>query len=126
MYKLIAVFIGGGAGSIARFMLSHLTSRFAGTSFPFGTLAVNVASCLVLGAFITLFQHKHPAGSTMALLVTAGFCGGFSTFSAFSQDTLSLLEKGQYYSSALNAGLNVILCLAALYASHILTRHFMQ
>jgi fluoride exporter len=111
------VAIGGAAGSALRFLLTGmLQGRAAGAAgFPTGTLVVNVAGSLLLG-----FILRHAVGGgdgglgvEARALLGAGFCGGFTTFSAFSVETLGLIEAGDWRRAALYAGLSVGLSLAA-------------
>lgn len=120
-YLLVA--LGGALGSVGRFWLSGLIARQAGETFPWGTLLVNVSGSFVIGLFATL------SGPEGRLLVPAwfrqpffmlGVCGGYTTFSSFSLQTLSLLEAGQALYAAGNVALSVFGCLLAVWAGHIL------
>lgn len=112
--ELACVFIGGGLGSVCRYALGFLLPRLTMQHFPWATLAANLTGCLVIGALIALFERKG-AGVASLLLVT-GFCGGFTTFSTFSNDTVQMLRNGLYamaatYTLASLAG-GLTLCLA--------------
>jgi CrcB protein len=114
--SLVIVFLGGGLGSVVRYALSKWVNAFHDHHIPWGTLAVNVAACLVLGLIIGLADHKHIISPNFRLFWTVGFCGGFSTFSTFSNEALSLLQGGFSLSMAVYILLSLLLCVAATYA----------
>lgn len=87
MYKLALVGLGGGAGSVLRF----LVQRALNASFPYGTFAVNITGCLLIGLLWGL--GKSYGTETGRLLLVTGFCGGFTTFSAFTQESVELMEQ---------------------------------
>jgi CrcB protein len=123
MLDYMWVALGGALGSVARYWLSGVTARQIGESFPWGTILVNVSGSFVIGVFATLTS---PDGR---LLVPAwfrqqffmlGVCGGYTTFSSFSLQTLNLLEDGQWLYAGANVVLSVIACLAAVWLGHVL------
>lgn len=87
------IFVGGGLGSLCRFGLAQTFNGLG--AYPWGTFAANGISCLVLGMLLGL-AGKHYLSPEMRLLLIAGFCGGFSTFSTFSHELLALLRHGDY------------------------------
>jgi len=91
--NLIAVFIGGGLGSLCRFLLASLNAGTS-TSIPYGTLSANFVSSFVLGALVAWFSTKIDHSPSLVLLLTTGFCGGFSTFSTFSLELFQLSRNG--------------------------------
>ena len=115
MKAIILVFVGGGLGSALRFLLGRWIAGLYHHSFPLGTLMVNVSACLVLGILIGLADHRQMLTAHSRLFWTVGFCGGFSTFSAFSQETFGLLQNGFMATSVLYVGLSLVLCLGATY-----------
>ena len=95
MKSLFFIFIGGGTGSVLRYLLTIGITRQAGTSFPWGTLAVNVLGCILIGVFYTMTSRIH-VSNEIRLMLTIGLCGGFTTFSTFSNESLQLLKSGLY------------------------------
>jgi CrcB protein len=118
----LAVAIGGAIGSVGRYWLSQWVAEAAGGTFPWGTLTVNFLGSLVIGLVAALTA---PAGRIAVephwvAFVTVGLCGGFTTFSAFSLQTLVLLRQGAVLQAGLNAMLSVLLCLAAAWLGWML------
>ncbi len=113
MLNLLLIFIGGGAGCLARFGVSKVVFTYSEQQFPIATLVSNVLSVIVMGVALGFFSAKLQSDTLRALVIT-GFCGGFSTFSTFSLETLELLRKGNYYFAAGNILLSVVLCIVVL------------
>jgi CrcB protein len=116
------IFIGGGLGSIARFVFSSLIARQFGETFPWGTLLVNISGSFVIGLFATL---TNPEGRWLVpglwrQFFMVGICGGYTTFSSFSLQTLALAEDGQWFKAGANAVLSLVLCLLGVWLGHIL------
>jgi CrcB protein len=109
---LLYVGLGGAAGSILRYVLGGAAQRAMHAGFPYGTLFVNVAGCFLIGVLIKLFLNVEPPASLRALLVV-GFCGGFTTFSTFTSETIGLAESGAYLRAAVYVILSLLLCLSA-------------
>jgi fluoride exporter len=108
---LLLVAIGGAAGSVARALVGGLATA----RFPWGTLAVNVIGSLLIGLLLAKVAGTEGEGARRmhALLVT-GFCGGFTTFSAFSWQTFEQLQRGAWGAAAANVALSLLMCLAAV------------
>jgi CrcB protein len=124
MKDLLLVFFGGGLGSIIRFSLGRWVNTLHSHHFPWGTLVVNVAACLVLGFVIGLADHKQIISPAARLFWAIGFCGGFSTFSTFSNETLFLLQSGFTLSLGLYIFLSLLLCVGATYGGLYIGEHF--
>lgn len=120
----IWVFIGGGLGSIARYELGQKVARLTGSGFPFGTISVNILSCLILGLVGYLFTVKGMMGQTARLLLGIGFCGGFSTFSSFTAETFELMKSGQYFYAGSNIIISIVLCLFSFWAGASVSKLF--
>jgi len=112
-HPFLLVFAGGGFGSLVRYMAGRFVpATLAGSPFPMAILVVNVVASAVLGA-VAGWVMARMTGEEMRLLIGVGFCGGLSTFSSFSYDTVVLLQNGRTGVALLNISLNVILCLLA-------------
>ena len=112
---LLFVFIGGGIGSVVRFGISMLMLNYYKTTFPLATLFSNVLSCAVLGLTVFLLGEKFNTEMSLRLLIITGFCGGFSTFSAFGFDTVLLMRSGYVAYAVLNVLLSVSVCIGIIY-----------
>ncbi|MDF1698452.1 MAG: fluoride efflux transporter CrcB [Saprospiraceae bacterium] len=113
MQDWIYVFIGGGIGSLCRYWIGLQFSNF-NTDFPLGTFVANFLACLILGLLIGMQLKNNIANSTSLFLMT-GFCGGFSTFSTFSAETLQLFQDQQYALGLCYIGISLIIGLLAVY-----------
>ena len=114
---ILAVFLGGGIGSVCRFLLGNALQTRAPSAFPVGTLAVNVVGCLAIGLLAGHFLEAANENLMRTALVV-GFCGGFTTFSAFSFETFSLLTSGRLAMAAAYVAISVLLCLAGTWAGY--------
>lgn len=116
--------LGGALGSLARAWASLAVARVAGDEFPWGTLAINILGSFVIGvaAALTLPGGRIGENADLRAFVMVGLCGGFTTFSSFSLQTLELLREGRVGPALANAALSVLLCLVAVAAGHALGR----
>ena len=110
----IWIFIGGGIGSLFRAGLTDVTKKFWSGVFPLPTLLVNLVACAALGIFFALLKDRIQQNDWMFYLLVVGFCGGFSTFSAFTNETLELFRKGLVFYGVLNVMISISFCLAVL------------
>ena len=115
MKLLLSIFIGGGLGSLARYGLSKLPGT-ATSGFPYGTLAANLLACVVLGLVWGLVDRKLNIDPNLKAMIMVGFCGGFSTFSTFSYETLKMIQEGRSVVAVVYVGISVMICLGALLA----------
>ena len=111
---LLLVAIGGGVGSALRFLVSRLVQENVVGEFPWPTLAVNVAGCLLIGLFYGLSRRGGLGGDDVRTLLTTGLCGGFTTFSTFCNENLSLLRGSHAALALVYAGGSVVLGLLAV------------
>jgi CrcB protein len=119
----LVVALGGALGSLGRYGLTELAQRLLGTGFPWGTLLVNVTGSALIGALAGgLVPERILAPTLVRELLVIGVCGGYTTFSSFSLQTLQLLQAGEPLRAAANVLLSVALCLAATYAGFVLAR----
>jgi fluoride exporter len=114
--------LGGALGSMARFWLAAAVAKTVGAQFPWGTILINIAGSFVIGFFATF---TGPGGRMLAsfntrAFVMVGICGGFTTFSAFSLQTLDLMRESRWLQAGGNVALSVAACLLAVWAGHAL------
>ena len=110
MVNLIAIFIGGGLGSVLRYLISlFFIAKNNQMIFPWSTFFANVLACIVFAVVILTIPIKQ---SNFYLLMTAGFCGGLSTMSTFSFEIMRMIERGQYFYSAIYVLLSLVACIA--------------
>lgn len=119
--SLLLVGVGGAAGSLFRYILSRLLTSEVPFTFPYGTFAVNIIGCLLIGVIYGL-GLKELSSSSMRLLLGTGFCGGFTTFSSFSLEFLLLLREGHANLAFLYAAASMILGLSAVWLGLLFTK----
>jgi CrcB protein len=112
---LFWIAIGGATGSVLRYLAGGFVQRMGGAAFPLGTLAVNITGCFVIGALSQHFMNTQAHPQLRAALIT-GFCGGYTTFSAFGLETTGLIEGGEYGKAAAYIVLSVTVSLLATFA----------
>ncbi len=120
MWKtLVLVFLGGGLGSVARTLIGRWV---AVSGFPLGTFLVNLIGSFLIGLFYALFTRQL-MGNDYRLLLTVGFCGGFTTFSTFSNESLHYLKAGQFWLFSLYVLASLACCLLAVWLGDNVGRH---
>lgn len=121
--NILLVALGGAVGGVARYLVSRAVQGTLLSTFPFGTMTANVLGCLVIGLVYGLADGDGaPVGADLKLLLTVGFCGGFTTFSTFMNETLTLARGGEALMSALYVGASVALGLLAVMAGFQLAK----
>ncbi len=115
MMQILLVAAGGAIGSVGRYVVAGAVERWLGIAFPYGTLAVNVVGSAVLGLLVGLFTSLFETTPDLRLFLVVGILGGFTTFSAFSLDTIALFERGEAGRAILYIALSVVLSAGALY-----------
>lgn len=96
MWKsILLVGIGGGAGSIFRFLVSHFSKKYWNGEFPLGTFLVNISGCFLIGILAGYLLKAHNSGTDLRMLLVVGFCGGYTTFSAFALENFELIHSGK-------------------------------
>ncbi len=123
MNRLLLVFLGGGAGALARFWVGTLALRWLGPAWPYGTFAVNIAGGFLMGALAGWLAHRGGADQDQyRVLLGVGVLGGFTTFSAFSLETALMIEKRVYGQAVSYAAASVLLSVGALFIGLLLAR----
>lgn len=122
--EFLLVFIGSGIGGALRHGVNVLSLSFFGMSFPYGTLFINIVGSALMGVIIGLFAGSHLAGQEMRLFLTTGVLGGFTTFSAFSLEVVTLWERGQHMASIGYVLASIIISIIALGVTLVLMRRW--
>ena len=122
MLGYLWVGIGGALGSVARLWFSGVVARHFGETFPWGTLVVNVTGSFAIGFFATVTgpDGRWLVAPSFRQFLMAGVCGGYTTFSTFSLETLNLAREGEWLYAAANSVLSLALCLAAVWLGYLL------
>ena len=121
----LVVAIGSAIGGVSRYGVGLLAARAWGVTFPWGTLLINIAGSFVIALFgaMTLANGPMPMSTNMRAFVMIGFCGGFTTFSSFSLQTMELLQAGETVAAALYILASVGLCLAVVFLGYWIATH---
>lgn len=122
MLNYILVSAGAAIGGALRFGISSYIQRNISVIFPYGTLVVNVVGSFILGMIMFYLNDKELIGSELRLFLTVGFCGGFTTFSTFSYETLNLFRDSEFGLAIYNVLLNVVLCLVGIYLAYLISK----
>ena len=120
--SIAAIAVGGGLGSVARFIVTREMERCLGNFLPYGTLVVNVLGSLALGWLATVFLARPEINIALRLGIAVGFLGAFTTFSAFSFESVQLLLNGAVWGAVLNVTVNTVVCLGMCYLGMQLAR----
>lgn len=123
MNKLVLlVGLGGFIGTVARFLSQQLVYKIYPVVFPYGTLTVNMAGCFLIGVFYAVFEKNNVLSSEWRLFLTTGFCGGFTTFSAFTYEGVQMIDNKDYCYLVLYSTISVVAGIAATYFGIWLTK----
>lgn len=112
MNAILLVAIGGAVGSVARYLMASSIQKSTGFSFPLGTVLVNILGCFLIGLLYVWLVARPDPRNELRVLLMVGVMGGFTTFSSFSLETVTLLMSGSYAGAAANVAVSVIACLA--------------
>lgn len=122
MVKLLAIIgFGGFIGTIARFLISRYFQLNLPTLFPWGTFIVNLTGCFLIGIIYGISEKGNFLSPEVRLFLTVGLCGGFTTFSTFSNDALMLMEQQEWLRFALYSSLSFFLGIMAVFAGKLVT-----
>lgn len=121
MWNALWIFIGGGLGSLTRWWFSGFIAGAVGQTFPWGTLLVNVTGSFIIGLFATVTgpEGRWLAPASFRQFFMLGVCGGYTTFSSFSLQTLNLAEEGEWLYAGANVVFSVVSCLVAVWLGHV-------
>lgn len=117
-----AVAVGGAIGAVARYAMSGMAHARLGVGFPYGTLLVNTLGCFLLALIIEIAGTRYIIPPNVKLFLTVGVLGGFTTFSTYSHETLSLARDGMFALAMLNAVGSIVLGLLGAYAGMVIGR----
>lgn len=120
--EILLVGLGGGLGSIFRYLTSVLAGKLLPSPFPWGTLVVNIVGCLLIGLLVGMFEKGQLLSSELRLLLIAGFCGGYTTFSAFALENINLFSNQHSSLAFLYIAASVLLGLAAVWAGFYIVK----
>lgn len=121
----LVVAIGGAVGCVSRFFLGSLIQLRTGASFPTGTLIINITGSFLLGFIMRYALQSGAISPEVRLLLTTGFCGGYTTFSTFSYETALLIDDGEYGRAAFYASASVIVSLLGTFAGFALANRLL-
>lgn len=123
MHPYLWIAAGGALGSMARFWFTGVAARLFGETFPWGTLLINILGSFVIGLFVALTSPeggRYIVDPNIRMFVTVGICGGFTTFSAFSLQTMVLMQEGEWLQAGGYVVGSVVLCLLFVWLGHML------
>lgn len=120
--QILLVGLGGGIGSILRFLSSVLTAKYYSNAFPISTFAVNIIGCFLIGLLVGALGQNVQTNQDLKFLFITGFCGGFTTFSAFAFENFTLIQNNNYWTLIAYIGLSVLTGLLAVWLGVTLTK----
>ena len=115
MYTYLSIALGGALGSMARYATGVYVGRWLGTTFPWGTLLINIFGSFLIGVFAESFALRWDTSQTTRAFLIVGICGGYTTFSTFSLDIVTLINRGEVLAAGAYIVASVTLGLLALY-----------
>ena len=120
MKSFLLVFLGGGLGSALRYLVASAMNQYSKV-LPFGTFTVNILGCLLIGMILGYAQRENTLTSNQTLLLATGFCGGFTTFSAFANENLELIKNGEIFNFSFYTIGSVLIGILAIFIGFYLT-----
>ena len=118
----LSIVLAGGGGALLRYLLGRMAINLGWAALPFGTLIANVLGCFFMGFLSWLLVHKWQLSAQAQAIVLTGLLGGFTTFSAFSLETVNLLQEGSSLKAVLYISLTVVLCIVMCFAGILLAK----
>ena len=122
MQTILCISIGAVLGANLRYFVAQYVAKLVPTSFPLGTLIINLSASLVLGFFLVWTSERVLVDPRWRLFVAVGFCGAYSTYSSYAFETLALFEAGQFSFAALNVVITNVTCFVAVVLGAVLAR----
>lgn len=119
---ILLVGAGGFLGTTARFLTSRYCTAYFPSSFPYGTFIVNVVGCLLIGLIYGIAEKGNFISTEWRMFLTVGFCGGFTTFSAFAAENIAMLRDTEYFNFFLYTGSSIFIGLLATFAGIMITK----
>jgi CrcB protein len=116
--------LGAAVGGMMRYWLSGIAHQAMGMSFPYGTLTVNMIGSFVLGLILFSTEFTDFISPTVRIFLATGLCGGLTTFSTFSYETISLIKDSEFFYAGMNVLLNVLLTLVMVVISYFIVKYF--
>ncbi|MBK8600479.1 MAG: fluoride efflux transporter CrcB [Flavobacterium sp.] len=122
MRTLLLIGLGGSIGSILRYLTSVVIEKYYATIFPLPTLIINILGCLLIGIIMGLLEKNQANDSAMKWFLVTGFCGGFTTFSAFGYENIRLLQNGNIFLALVYISTSIILGLGSVWLGFLLVK----
>ena len=122
--KWLLVFLGSGIGGCLRLLTSEIFGKYFGHAYPYGTFISNFLACLLLGLVLGLFESARMLDVRARWLLAVGICGGYSTFSTFSNETLQLFSAQKFVEAFVYVGASVIIGIASVFGGFMLVQYF--
>jgi CrcB protein len=119
---LLLVGIGGGLGSVLRYLTAYIVGKFYDNPFPLATFSVNILGCLLIGILIGVFGKQLSPNDDLKYLFITGFCGGYTTFSTFSAENIQLIQSGNYVIPALYIASSVLFGILAVFLGMVMVK----
>jgi len=119
--NILFAFLGSGLGGVTRYLFFMIFRNQPSEGFPYKTLIVNVLGSFLIGLFYGLAEENIIKNNKTLIFLATGFCGGFTTFSTFSNDSLMFINQGNYFIFGIYVLANVLLCLIAVYLGYIIS-----